>query len=61
MPQVETDWMILPKAAAYSGLSIKALRYAIYDKTLPAYKPRKVCLVNRVELDAYLQRSKMYA
>ena len=49
------------EAATYLGISYWTLRDLVFRRTLPHVKIGRRILVDRVDLDAYLQRAKIPA
>lgn len=52
-----SPWMTIPETAAYTHLGINAIRNFIWEKLLTAYKPRKVVLLKRVDVDKFMEDS----
>ncbi len=59
MADDRADWMGAPAAARRLGIQLKTL-YAVIDRgDLPAYKIRRVIRLQRVDVDAYVERCRV--
>lgn len=52
-------WMTVPEVAAYAHVNTQAVFRSIYAKKLRGYKPRKLVLCKKIEVDAWLEGSIM--
>lgn len=51
-------WLRLGEASRYSGLSVSGLRNLVSAGSFSAARPNRVFLLDREDLDDFLQRSK---
>lgn len=52
-------WLTLDEAFEMSNVTIKSLRKAIGNGTLPAYKPGKRVLIDVKDLESFIKRAKL--
>jgi len=57
--QEQPEWMGTPAAADYLGITLRTLYRLINEGRIPAYRPARVFRVRRVDLDAFLEATRI--
>lgn len=56
-----TRWFTIPQAAAYAGVSVKFIRTLIWSRSLRYTKAGKRFIVDRQDIDTWLESNKVSA
>lgn len=58
---VSARWFTIPQAAAYAGVSVKFVRSLIWSRALRYTKAGKRFIIDRHDIDAWLESNKVSA